>query len=451
MEELRILAPTPILGYGFPLESFEKGMAKEPHVIAIDAGSTDPGPYYLGASKSFTDKNAVKRDLSIILTAALRKNIPVIVGTAGGCGGNPHLQWTIDIIKKIAQEKTLQFKMCIINAEVEKSQVWEYINKGKLSPLYPAPELKPEVLNKTTRIVAQMGVEPFIQALEENAQVIVAGRAYDPSVFAALPIRKNYDMGLAIHLGKILECACIASTPGSGSDCMMGYLGKDYFKVEPLNPERKCTTISVAAHTLYEKTNPYVLPGPGGTLNLTNTKFYQESDRVVKVTGSRFIKSDKYTVKLEGVQKLGFRTISIAGTRDPIMINKIDDIISAVKKSVKDNFKDLNMDYYLDFKVYGKNAVMGNLEPETYIHSHEIGIIIEAVSHDQDTSNTICSFARSTMLHFGYDGRISTAGNLAFPYSPSDFSAGEVYTFSVYHLVEVDDPCELFKISYEYI
>jgi len=49
MEEMRILSPTAILGYGFPEESFREGMNRKPHVIAVDAGSTDPGPYYLGA------------------------------------------------------------------------------------------------------------------------------------------------------------------------------------------------------------------------------------------------------------------------------------------------------------------------------------------------------------------------------------------------------------------
>ena len=67
MKELRILSPTAILGYGFPMESFVEGMKRKPHVIAVDAGSTDPGPYYLGAGKSFTDRNSVKRDLEIMI------------------------------------------------------------------------------------------------------------------------------------------------------------------------------------------------------------------------------------------------------------------------------------------------------------------------------------------------------------------------------------------------
>ncbi len=67
--QLRILSPTGLLGYGFPVESFERGMAARPDVIAVDAGSTDPGPYYLGAGKSFTDRAAVKRDLSHLVPA----------------------------------------------------------------------------------------------------------------------------------------------------------------------------------------------------------------------------------------------------------------------------------------------------------------------------------------------------------------------------------------------
>lgn len=449
MEELRVLSPTAILGYGFPMKSFEEGMKKEPHVIAVDAGSTDPGPYYLGAGKSFTDRNAVKRDLEIMISAALEKNIPVLIGTAGGSGGKPHLEWNVEIIKEIAREKSLKFKLAVIHSELDKSLLKEKLNEGKICPLYPAPELTEKDLDESVRVVAQMGVEPFVKALEEGAQVIVAGRAYDPTVFSALALKNGYDHGLATHMGKILECASIAATPGSGSDCMMGYLGADYFKVEPLNPIRKCTTTSVAAHTLYEKTNPYILPGPGGILDLSETKFEQETDNMVKVTGSKHISDEKYTLKLEGAKRIGYRTISIAGTRDSIMISQIDNIIAAVKERVEDNFKDSGMEYFLDFKVYGKNGVMGGLEPNTEVTSAELGIIIEAVAQQQEVADTICSFARSTMLHYGYEGRIATAGNLAFPYSPSDFKAGEVYTFSVYHLLEVEDPCELFPIEIE--
>ena len=35
----------------------------------------------------------------------------------------------------------------------------------------------------------------------------------------------------------------------------------------------------------------------------------------------------------------------------------------------------------------------------------------------------------------------------AGPFSPSDIPVSEVYEFNVYHLCEVDNPCELFPIE----
>ena len=61
-EEFRILSTTAILGYGFPKESFDEGMKRKPDLIAVDAGSTDPGPFYLGEGVSFTDREMCIRD-----------------------------------------------------------------------------------------------------------------------------------------------------------------------------------------------------------------------------------------------------------------------------------------------------------------------------------------------------------------------------------------------------
>lgn len=449
MDEIRVLSPTAILGYGFPVESFQRGMARQPHVIAVDAGSTDPGPYYLGVGKSFTDRAAVKRDLAIMLKAGLEANIPVIIGSAGGAGADSHLQWNLEIIQEIAAEADLHFSLATISAEISKEVLLEELHKGNIAQLPPNQAISAKDLADSTRVVAQMGIEPILSALNAGAQVVLVGRAYDPAVFAALPVKLGFDLGLALHMGKILECASIAATPGSGSDCMLGYLRQDHFVLEPLNPERKCTVTSVAAHTLYEKTNPYVLPGPGGVLDLHESKFEQVDENKVKVTGTKFVPDPSgYSVKLEGAGLVGFRTVSIAGVRDPYFIEQLDNVFQGVRDRVTDNFRDLTQEQYqLFFHVYGKNGVMGQLEPQQDITSQELGIIIEAVADTQDRANTICSFARSTMLHYGYPGRISTAGNLALLYSPSDLVAGAVYRFTVYHLLKVQDPVALFPLT----
>ncbi len=444
MKELKILSPTAILGYGFPVDSFQKGIAELPDVVAVDAGSTDPGPYYLGEGISFTDRNAVKRDLSLMLKECIPRKIPLIIGTAGGSGAKPNLEAHLEIILEIAKEQSLAFKLATIPSDIPQQIVLDKYKHNKIIDVTCTPPLTEKDILESQNIVAQMGMEPIIKALDQSADVILTGRCYDPAVFAALPVKLCYDKGLAIHLGKILECASIAATPGSGSDCMMGYLGKDYFKVKPLNSNRRCTTVSVSAHTLYEKSDPFLLPGPGGVLNLTHSTFTQVDDQTVMVKGSVY-EETPYALKLEAAKYVGARTVSIAGSADPILIKQLDEIIAGVKERTKDNFAGSLDNYYLDFKIYGVNGV-SLFEQEKKIPS-EIGIIIEAVAKTQEEANTLCSFARSTMLHFGYTGRIATAGNLAFPFSPSDFEAGNVYEFSLYHLMADVDPLEFFPVT----
>ena len=104
-EKVTVLAPSGMLGYGIPAESFNLGMGRDPDVIAIDAGSTDPGPYYLGAGVSYTNRNLVKKDLALDARRRAGEGIPVLVGTAGGGGGRPHLEWLMEIAREICQER----------------------------------------------------------------------------------------------------------------------------------------------------------------------------------------------------------------------------------------------------------------------------------------------------------------------------------------------------------
>lgn len=217
-EEFRILSTTAILGYDFPENYFKEWLKKKPNFIAVDAGSTDPGPYYLGAGVYFTDRDAVKRDLEIMITSGIENNIPVIIGTAGGSGAEVYLNWCKYIIDEIAKEKKLSFKLALIHSEFQKEDMKKALINNKIKPLDHAPPLTEKEIDKTTIIVGQMRIEPFIKVLKENAQVILIVRTYDPSVFEAPAIYSRYDKGIAIHLGKILECASIFATQGSGSE-----------------------------------------------------------------------------------------------------------------------------------------------------------------------------------------------------------------------------------------
>ncbi|MER8801179.1 hypothetical protein [Mesorhizobium sp. M0998] len=232
---MRTLSPTAILGYGFPVASFQEGLRRNPHVIAVDAVSSDPGPYDLGAGVSFTDRSAVKRDLR----AGIARRVPIIIGSAGGAVARAYL------------------RLATIDSEIDKRTVEVALHEGRIS--------------------------------------------------------------------------------------------------------------------------------------------------------------------------------------SPVFIAQTDSIIDAVRDQVADNFTHLSpQDYKLIIRVYGRDGVLGPVEPIHDAAPHEVCIVIEAVAGTAALAKSICGFARSTVLHLGYPDRISTAGNLAFPYSPSDFDAGEVFEFSIYHLMQIE-------------
>lgn len=448
MKEIKILCPTAALGFGCPIESFEEGLRRMPDAIGVDAGSTDPGPYYLGTGQTILGWGPQKKDLEIYLAAQQKHNIPLIIGSAGGPGCLSVLNETISIIKEIAKQNNYHFKLAKIEADFDKDYLKNCVSENRIQRFEKGTELTAQEIDSAEHIVAQMGVEPLIEALKMGADVIIAGRAYDPAIFAALPIYKGFDPGLAFHMGQILECGAMAAEPAAGADCILATVNQDSFTVEPLNKDRKATVKSVAAHTFYENTNPVQLLFPGGMIDLSETTFEQVTDRTVRIAKTKFIAADQYTLKLEGAKKVGHRAIFIAGIKDPIFIKSVDSIIEQAKNEMVQQLPyKYDEDYQLIFHTYGKNAVMGDREPHADVIGHEIGLVGEAVAKTQEIAYAVCSFFHKVLLHYPYEGRKQISGNLAFLYSPSNFKLGEVYEFNIYHLLEVDEGLSQFPIT----
>ena len=437
---MKIVALNGLLGYGYSSEALELAFSEKVDYLGVDAGSTDPGPYYLGSGKSFTDRSAVKRDLSLALPKALEHKAPFVIGTAGGAGSSEHVAWLKEILLEVAREQGLSFKLGIILSDVSTEYVLEKLDSGRLidmSSEFPADRRS---IEESVRIVSQVGIAPIIKLLEQKADVIICGRACDTAIYAAPCIFEGYREGLAFHMAKIMECGAMCSEPVAAADVMQAYMYDDYFELRPANPIRKCTVDRVAAHTLYEQSNPYLIFEPDGVCDLTNSEFEQADERTVRVRNSKFHAAEVKTLKLEGVKCSGFRTICPATVYDPETIARIDEIIATVTDFVRENTHGRLPDgsYTVTFKTSGGK-------------DSSLGIVIDVVGKTQDIADEVCALVRSRMLHCDYDGRKSTAGNLAFPFSPSDIHVGEVYEFSVFHLAEVESLLETAKISLEEI
>lgn len=186
-------------------------------------------------------------------------------------------------------------------------------------------------------------------------------------------------------------------------------------------------------------------------LDTTDCRIEAVSDRAVRISGMNW-QPQRYTIKLEGAERVGYSAMSIAGTRDPLLIGRIDSFLNTVREQVAFKTGNFNVradDYRLVFRIYGRNGVMGDWEPEKNVTAHELCIVVEAVAETQEIANAVTAIARVTLLHTDFPGRLCKEGNMAFPFSPSDMERGAIYQFSLRHVVEPDDPLQMFPIEYE--
>lgn len=453
MNEIRLLSATPILGYGFPESSFEAGLAQNPHMIGADGGSTDPGPYYLGAGKAFCSRVSMKRDLRIMIKGGVSRGIPVVVSTAGGAGGEPHLQLMADIVREIAAEEQLSFKLALIHSELDAEFLIERVASGRTQVVSRQQPLSESMINDATRIVGLMGAEPYIRALDEGAQVILAGRSTDPAPWAAVAIRAGLPPAQAWYAGKMLECGSEPAVP-KREGCLLARVTDQYVDLEPTNPAQRCTTLSVANFALHENKSPIHHAEPGGMLDTEDCVFEQINDRMVRVSGMRWEPNATYTVKIEGVRQTGFRAMTICATRDPILIRDVERYLEIINANIEEKttaFGVKSDDYRIAIRSYGRNGVMGARESAAFTAPHEMAFVVEVLADTQDVANAVTGIARLSMLHSDFPGRMCREGNMAIPFSPSDIALGNAYEFSVFHIVDVDDPNRLFPIEYLHI
>lgn len=453
---IRVLSPTGVLGAGFKSSSLDRGVRMQPHVIACDAGSTDPGPYYLGSDKPKMSHTAIKRDLSLLLKARDELGVPLIIGSCGTSGRDSGVAWFREIAIEIAKESGLSFNLAAIFSDQSSECIAKFYRDGKLIPLSPAPKINEEIIQRSN-IVAMMGVEPIQNAIKDGADVILAGRASDSALFAAVPIMLGADEGLSWHAAKNLECGA-ASAVVPAADGLFARIGEGFFEIETLDPKGRCTPQTVAAHTLYENSSPFFLYEPSGVAITTDAKYEAVNDRVVRVTGSQFSKAEQYTVKLEGSECVGYQTVAFGGIRDPYIIRSIDALLDEANEHFDARIADLfsgsvlKSDYRIQYRIYGRDGVMGDLEPErNSVTPHEVGILITVTARTQDLAAKICNFVCHVCAHLPvpeYHGLISS---IAYPFSPPEVDRGPTYRFSMNHVIAVDDPLELFRIDHEVV
>lgn len=445
----RVLIPSGVLGLGFDRAALARGVALKPDIIAIDGGSTDSGPFSLGAGQSKYARAATRSEWAEIMAARRRAGVPLVIGTAGTCGADATVDWMADITRDIANETGETLTIARLYSGQPASRVASAMAAGRIQPLTPAPDLSAEKLAQMTNIVALAGAEQIQAALATGADIIIAGRTTDTAIIAALPLARGEHPGGCWHGAKIGECGALCSTnPTSG--VIMVEFDRDGFTVQALAEGASCTPHSVSAHMLYENSDPFILYEPGGYLDVRGASYHDVGQGRVRVEGSEWV-TGPYTVKLEGARVAGYQTTILAILRDAHYVAHARDWVARLTTFLQGNIqRRMGLSpaaYGLEFRLIGVDSALGSLENRTG-HPVEVGVLGIVTAPSQELAAEIGKLINPFVLHYPLtdDEELPT---FAFPYSPATTDRGALYEFALNHIMHLDDPMSAFRLEVE--
>jgi len=450
----RVLVPSGVLGLGFSDQALANGIAARPDVIAIDGGSTDSGPWYLGSGTSKYSRAVCKAEWRKLMQARAELAVPLIISSCGTCGVDAMVDWMAGICREIALEPGSNTGTEIKIARLYSSQSADFINQcfgaGQWQALQPDIPVTPGDISAASNIVALAGVEQIQSALQQGADIVLAGRATDTACIAALPIANGENIAAAWHGAKVTECGALCTTnPTSG--VVMLEVDTEGFTVTPMMDDARCTPHTVSAHMLYENADPFLLHEPGGTLDVTNAIYHQQNERSVRVTQSRWRVAEKYTVKLEGARCVGYQTTLLALLREQRYVQNArqwaDQLQQFLQHLIAEQLDLVTDAYDLNFRLIGQSATLGSYEVAES-QPAEVGVLLTVTAETAELSMEIARLCNPHMLHYPLTEN-EDLPTFAFPYSPVETARGELYEFYLNHVITLKSPMAAFRIETE--
>jgi len=199
---------------------------------------------------------------------------------------------------------------------------------------------------------------------------------------------------------------------------------------------------SVAGHAMYERSNPYYEHVAGGTLDMAECVYEQVALKTTRITGARFQPAPEFRVKLEGAGKVGERYVGMVGIRDPYTIANVDAVIAWARDKVRERFGEQG--YELHYTVYGRNGVMGELEPLKHKPAHELCILVQGIAPSAEMAEEVCMTGTRQMFYARLPEVKGSAGSVAFALDEV-LRASPAYRWTLNHTLRCEHPMELFK------
>ena len=443
----RVLIPAGALGLGYDRAALERGVANQPDIIAIDGGSTDSGPSYLGRGVSKYSRASTKVEWRELMQARAKAGVPLVIGTAGTCGADDAVDWLFDITREIALEEGMQVKVATLKSGQPKERVKAALGDGRLHALPATPDVNEAIVDDCTNIVALAGVEQVAAALATGADIVIAGRTTDTAIIAALPVVRGDHAGAAWHGAKVGECGALATTQPNSGVIQIDFDASG-FTIEPMAADAAATPYTVSAHMLYENSDPFILHEPGGHLDVTRSEYEALDGRRVRVEGSKWVPG-RYTVKLEGARIVGYQTVGLAVVRERRYVQHVREWAADIEAKVRDKIvarMGLAPDAFsVEIRLIGMDATLGALENRHDIPV-EVGILGILTCPTAEQAAEAGKILNPYLLHHPLteDEPMPT---FAFPFSPAEMQRGALYEFCLNHVMELDDPLAAFVLE----
>lgn len=442
----RVLIPSGALGLGYERAALARGVANRPDIIAIDGGSTDSGPSYLGRGVSKYSRASTKAEWRELMQARAEAGVPLVIGTAGTCGADAAVDWLFAITAELAAELGQILRVARLYSGQNADFLTRALAAGQISPLPAAPSISPALLADCTNIVALAGAEQIQAALATGADIVIAGRTTDTAIIAALPLQRGGHAGAVWHGAKVGECGAIATTNPATGTIQIDFDATG-FTFTPLGANARATPYTVSAHMLYENSDPYILHEPGGHLDVTGARYQALTPREVRVEGSKWVPGP-YTVKLEGARVAGYQTVSLALLRERRYVENArawaDDVIAQTRAKVAARLGLAADGYDLEIRLIGIDAALGELENRHPLPA-EVGAMAIVTAPTEALAAEIGKMVNPYLLHHALE-EDEPMPTFAFPFSPAEMNRGAIYEFCLNHVLHVADPMAPFRL-----
>jgi hypothetical protein len=260
-------------------------------------------------------------------------------------------------------------------------------------------------------------------------------------VFAAPAIHHGFPEAQAYYLGKVLECASFCAEPYGGKETVLGEVTQDDVRVTAMHPEQRCTVASVAGHAMYERSSPYYEHVAGGTLDMsecaTSRRREDDAHHGREVPARRGVSRqargggpDRRALRRHGRHP---RPVHHRPRRrgDRLARDKVRERFGAAG-------------YELHYTVYGRDGIMGELEPMRDRPAHELCILVQGVAPTVEMAEEVCMTGTRQMFYARLPEVKGSAGSVAFALDEV-LRASPAHRWTLNHTLRCEHPMELFR------